>query len=273
MEQIPAYFRSRMSFHLVNMHKHTWPLLLGMFVVSACSSTHYYAARSTGSALLEVTDQANPSLVSGPSSNLANYLQTYHDSLDRSMNQVLVQSAKYLKKGGVESELGDLLTDLFREQAQKRYGATIDLAHMNNGGIRAELPAGNITLRNVYEIMPFDNDLVVLTVSGETMRQFIEYLAARQDPQSGLKLVVDKETKKPLEIYVQGQPFDPQKTYRILVSDYVATGGDSAFFLKNSLKSEPLNYLMRDAIRDYFVSKGQQNQILNPQLDGRTTLR
>ncbi len=255
------------------MHKHSWTLLLGMFVVSACSGTHYYTARSTGSALLEVTDQSNPSLVSGPGSNLAQYLQTYHDSLDRSMNQVLVQSAKYLKKGGVESELGDLLTDLFREQAQKRYGATIDLAHMNNGGIRSELPAGNLTLRNVYEIMPFDNDLVVLTVSGETMRQFIEYLAARQDPQSGLKLVLDKDTKKPLEVSVNGQSFDPQKTYRILVSDYVATGGDSAFFLKNSLKSEPLNYLMRDAIRDYFVSKGQQHQILNPQLDGRTTLR
>lgn len=255
------------------MAKHSWIFLLGLSLLSACSGTRYYSAHSTHTALIPVTDTTAQVASSRTGGALATYLKPYQDSLGRSMNQVLVTSARRLKKGGPESELGNLLTDLFLEEGQKRYGAPIDVAQMNNGGIRADVPEGNVTLSNVYEIMPFDNDLVVLTLSGETMRQFIEYTAARQDAESGMKLVVDKETRKPLEVWIQDKPFDPQKTYRILVSDYVATGGDSASFLKNCLKSEPLNYLMRDAIRNYFTQKGQSHQILNPQLDGRVVLQ
>ncbi|MFT4033351.1 MAG: 5'-nucleotidase C-terminal domain-containing protein [Siphonobacter sp.] len=253
------------------MMNNRWAFFLGMFLLSACSSTQYFAGHALHSALIPVTDTT--AAASKESKALATYLQTYHDSLNRSMNQILVKSAKRLHKGGVESELGDLMADLFLEQGQKHYGSPIDVAQMNTGGIRAEILAGNVTLGNVYEIMPFDNDLVVLTLSGETMKQFIDYVAARQDPQSGMRLVLDKDTRKPIEITIQGKPFDPSKTYKIVVSDYVATGGDSAVFLKNCLKSEPLHYLMRDAIRDYFIAKGQKNEVLNPQLDGRTTVR
>ncbi len=255
------------------MAKHSWGFLLGLSLLSACSGTRYYSAHSIHSALIPVTDTTALVTSVRSASPLADYLKPYQDSLGRSMNQVLVTSARRLKKGGPESELGNLLADLFLEEGQKRYGAPIDVAQMNNGGIRAEIPQGNVTLSNVYEIMPFDNDLVVLTLSGETMRQFIEYTAARQDAESGMRLVIDKETKKPIDILIQGKPFDPTKTYRILVSDYVATGGDSASFLKNCLKSEPLSYLMRDAIRNYFEQKGKVHETLNPQLDGRVVLQ
>lgn len=270
--------RLRVSFKSIlhqatRMANYSWGFLLGVTLLSACSGTKYYSAHSNHSALIPVTDTTARMQATRSAEPIARYLKPYQDSLARSMNQVLVTSAKHLQKGGPESELGNLLADLFLEEGQKRYGAPIDVAQMNSGGIRAEIPQGNVTLSNVYEIMPFDNDLVVLTLSGETMRQFIDYTIVHQDAESGMRLVVDKETRQPLEILIQGKPFDPQKTYRILVSDYVATGGDSASFLKNCLKSEPLHYLMRDAIRNYFEQKGKNHETLNPQIDGRVTLK
>jgi 2',3'-cyclic-nucleotide 2'-phosphodiesterase (5'-nucleotidase family) len=98
------------------------------------------------------------------------------------------------------------MTDIFREMGQERYGKPVDVAITNNGGIRTSFPEGNITLGNVYEVMPFDNELVVITLSGETMKKVIDYLAQWKDAQSGLKLVIDKTTNKPTEVLIGGKP-------------------------------------------------------------------
>ncbi|TAH09668.1 MAG: hypothetical protein EAZ14_08725 [Runella slithyformis] len=73
--------------------------------------------------------------------------------------------------------------------------------------------------------------------------------------------------------YQAGQPIDLQRNYTLITSDYVATSSDYAALFKNAVKYEALNYLMRDAILDYLRRKGQQKEVLNPQKDGRTSVR
>ncbi len=249
------------------MRKTILPVVVLVIVLTSC--TRYFIGKP-----IQLNPVAVSDTVSAPTSPLSQqisaYLQPYHDTLDARMNTVLVKSPRRLTKGTPESELGNLMTDIFREMGQERYGKPLDVAITNNGGIRTSFPEGNITLGNVYEVMPFDNELVVITLSGETMKKVIDYLAQRKEPQSGLKLVIDKATNKPTEALIGGKPLDLQGTYTLITSDYMAISSDMAAIVKTNQGYQVLQYLMRDAIADYLRRKGQQNQEINPKKDGRT---
>ncbi|AXE18025.1 hypothetical protein DR864_09895 [Runella rosea] len=247
-------------------------LLIALFAASLTACTRYFIAKPVQLRPIAVSDTA--SAPSGALSlQIAAYLQPYRDSLETNMNTVLVKSPRRLSKGVPESELGNLMADILREMGQERLGKPVDVAITNSGGIRTDFPAGNITLGNVYEVMPFDNELVAITLSGETMQKVIEYLAQRKEPQSGVKLVIDKATNKPLEATIGGKPLDLKQTYTLITSDYMAVSSDMAAIVKNNQGFQILRYLMRDAIADYLRRKGQQNQELNPTKDGRTTVK
>ncbi len=247
-------------------------LLIALFASSFTACTRYFIAKPVQLRAIAVSDTS--AAPAGPlSQQIASYLQPYHDSLETRMTTVLVKSPRRLTKGVPESELGNLMADILREMGQERLGKPVDVAITNNGGIRTDFPAGNVTLGNVYEVMPFDNELVAITLSGETMQKVIEYLAQRKEPQSGLKLVIDKATNKPLEVTIGGKPLDLNKTYTLITSDYMAVSSDMAAIVKTNQGFEVLRYLMRDAIADYLRRKGQQNQELDPKKDGRTIVQ
>jgi 2',3'-cyclic-nucleotide 2'-phosphodiesterase (5'-nucleotidase family) len=250
------------------MYKKLLPFVL---IISLASCNRYFVGQPTALRAVIVGDT-----ITAPettlSTQIAAYLRPYHDSLDSRMNTVLVTSPRRLTKGQPESELGNLMADMLREMSTERLGKAVDVAVTNSGGIRTDLPAGNITLGNVYEVMPFDNELVALTLSGETMKQVIDYIAQRKEPQSGLQLTISKATNKPTNVLINGQPLDLKRTYTLVTSDYMATSSDMAAIVKNNQNYTVLNYLMRDAIADYLRRKGQQKQIIDPKKDGRTVV-
>jgi len=257
------------------MQKLSFPFSKLLVILMWCANTacqRYFVPETKKGQSVAVSDTVRvpDNLVS---ERVAAYIKPYHDSLDAGMNTVLIRSAKRLAKGQPESGMGNLLCDLFREMGAQKYGKPIEVALANSGGIRTEWQAGDITTGNVYEVMPFDNALVVLTLSGVQMKAFVEEFAKRKDPQSGMKVVIENTTNQVLEIAIGGQPIDPQKTYTLITSDYVANSSDYAAVFKKPVSYEVLNYLMRDAILDYLRLKGQQKIILDPQKDGRTSVR
>ena len=240
--------------------------------VSLVSCQRYFAPQQQQTRLLAVSDTTSATQTA-MSQRVATYIKPYHDSLDAGMNAVLIRSTKRLAKGQPESEMGNLLCDLFLGMGCEKYGQPIDVALTNSGGIRTEWQAGNINVGNVYEVMPFDNALVVLTLSGQNMKLFVEEFARRKDPQAGMKVVIESGTNQPLETLIGGQPLDLQRNYTLITSDYVANSSDYAKIFKNRVDYKVLNYLMRDAILDYLRRKGQQNVVLDPQKDGRTSIK
>jgi 2',3'-cyclic-nucleotide 2'-phosphodiesterase (5'-nucleotidase family) len=120
--------------------------------------------------------------------------------------------------------------------------------------------------------MPFDNQLVVLTLTGTMLEQLLNHFA------NGNKLVVGglrakiRDGKTQSVTFTNGRTLQPDETYTLVTSDYVADGGDNAGFLKNPVRREALNYLMRDALIDYFRQQGKSGQPINPLSDGRISL-
>ena len=229
----------------------------------ACTPTSYHLANRTA-------DQIGvDSATATADSSVARFLQPYRQGLTKTMNEVLTHSTGRIEKGQPDGPLNDLLTDALLQQATQRYGKPIDCSHLNFGGIRNNLPEGDITTGSIFEVMPFDNQLVVLTMKGDMLRQLLNHFAA------GNKLVVGglrasvRNGQVENVTFANGRMLQPTETYTVAMSDYIADGGDNADFLKNALQRENINYLIRDALINYFREQGKTGKPINPVSDGR----
>lgn len=245
------------------------PLLLGIGLLS-CQPGYFAVRQAPQPALIAVTDTSARDVDPALARALEEYLEPFADSLNDVMNTVLVKSAQRLRKGEPESELGNLMADVLLELGREKAGKAIDVAMTNSGGIRTELPAGNVTRGHAFEIMPFDNAVVLLTLPGPVMRRFIDFIAHDREPQAGLKLVIDQPTGTVASVLINGQPLDTTRTYTVVTSDYVAQSSQAAPILKAATTYQPLDLLYRDALIEYLRRRGQRGETLNPQKDGRT---
>ncbi len=135
-----------------------------------------------------------------------------------------------------ESELGNLAADAFRWTAKS------DIAIANGGGLRADLPAGDVRKRNTMAIFPFGNTLRVAEIKGSAVREMLEHSVEYYPASFGGFLDVSGLTfsydpSKPgghrvEKILVGGQPIDENKTYTIALADFQTAGGDDYTMLK-----------------------------------------
>lgn len=147
-----------------------------------------------------------------------------------------------------ESTLGSWMTDCAR-----RYTKT-QTAFMNSGGLRADLVAGPITSRDIFNIMPFDNALVTLYVSGEQLRQILEHSVSGEHgllQVSGLSFSFDPAAPKGRrvrEVSVSGLPLQGSATYTVTAPDFVVSGGDGYSALEGGADKAFMPILVRDAL-------------------------
>lgn len=201
---------------------------------------------------------------------LQSLLQPYSDSVNATMNDVIGFAEKSLDKDQPECTLGNFLTDLFLQMAEKSYSTKVDVAVMNYGGMRlTQLPAGEITTGKIYELMPFDNLLILQKMKGNILRQLLDIAADRGGwPVSGLTMQI--KDKKAINIMIGGKPLDDDKYYTVVNSDFLANGGDNAFMLKD-IPQITNGYLMRDAIMDYIKLQKQAGHNITAELQNRVT--
>ncbi len=237
-----------------------------MLWLASCHNPYHLTGRTANRLPVDST-------TARPDSSTTAWLAPYKRQLDQSMNEVLAKLTTRLDKKAPESALDDLLADALLQQGSIRYGKPIDVSHLNYGGIRNGLAAGNITMGSVFEVMPFDNQLVLLTLTGDQLLQFLNYFAAHDEALvvGGVRAVLHDKTVKQATL-TNGRPIAPNQTYTVAMSDYIANGGSGATFLKNITQRQNVNYLLRDALIEYFREQGKTGQPLNPQPDGRITI-
>lgn len=245
------------------MKKHL--LLLALIGLSACHPGYHLTNRTANRIGVD-------SITARTDSSVATFLQPYRQGLEKTMNEVLTRSTGRIEKGQPDGPLNDLLTDALLQQASQRYGKPVDCSHLNYGGIRNNLPQGDITTGSIFEVMPFDNQLVILTVNGTMLQQLLNHFATGNKLViGGLRATVHNGQVQSVQ-FTNGRTLQPNETYTVAMSDYVADGGDSANFLKNAVRRENINYLIRDALIDYFRQQGKSGQPIKPVSDGRITI-
>lgn len=197
-------------------------------------------------------------------------IKPYGDSVRVKMNQVVGTVAVTLEKASPESTLGNFMADAYLTMARRNFTQPVDVAMVNYGGIRLnQLPAGPITRGTVFELMPFDNQLVIQQLTGAQLQSLLDLIAARGGwPVAGLTMQI--KDKKAITVTISGQPLDPAKKYWIANSDFVASGGDNAAMLK-VLPQVGNGYLVRDVLFDYIRSFTEKGKAVTASLEKRVT--
>jgi 2',3'-cyclic-nucleotide 2'-phosphodiesterase (5'-nucleotidase family) len=194
-------------------------------------------------------------------------IKPYHDQVLAQMQEVLGVAPVALSKEPGENLIVNFVADLQRTAAARALHQPIALGVMTNGGMRSPLPAGPITLGNVFELMPFENELVVVDAPGAVVKQLFNYAAPVRMAVSGATYTVDAE-KHPQNILIGGQPFDPAKTYSIAMSDYLAGGGDNMLFLRG-VPERDTGLLLRSAIADHIRALTKAGKPVTASIEGR----
>jgi 5'-nucleotidase len=174
-----------------------------------------------------------------------------------------------------ESPLGLVLADALRGVA------AADVALVNSGGIRAELPAGDLTYGAVFEVLPFDNTVSTVKVTSEELTPLLESAFARRGgvlQVSGLKLTLEGCEGQPLKVTgvsrADGKPLPKGKVLTVAMPDFLARGGSGMDVVLSKLPAgridlgESRALPMRDAFIDYWQ---KQKKPLVPPARGRVT--
>lgn len=189
-------------------------------------------------------------------------IQPYYNRINAILDSTLAYAPKMLSKddGRYNTSAGNLMADLLLEQSspifKSRTGKEVDFVLFNHGGIRSIISKGNVSARTAYEVMPFENAITVVELSGASVLELAKFVikSGRAHPVAGIQIVVDqKESVK--ELKIQGEPFDKNRNYFVATSSYLVTGGDNMGFFKDGLSFTDIDYFIRNAIIDYFKKK------------------
>ena len=179
----------------------------------------------------------------------------YKEKLDDRMNQKISHTMVELNRMGDNSNLGALLSDYLLEGANdwavKNKMPKVDAAILNIGGIRNNISEGDILVRNIFEVMPFENEMVIVKMKGEDIQGIFDYYEKHQknNPVAQLNIIV--KDGKLVEGLINGERPQIGKTYYIATSDYLAMGGDSMYFFEKG-ETIKTDVILRNLFLEYF---------------------
>ncbi len=192
----------------------------------------------------------------------------FRSRMGEGVTEVIGEAAGAMTKAWPEGTLGNFAADAILHAARARVQGPVQMALANNGGLRVPVPQGPITVGKMFELMPFENMVSVVTLTGEQVEELARHIARRGgEPIAGftLRIEVEGERRVAREVRIGGEAPDPRGLYRLATSDYIANGGDEFEVLTRAVEREDLPLLVRDAFIAYVRERGR----IEPRLEGR----
>ncbi|WP_452223026.1 5'-nucleotidase C-terminal domain-containing protein [Lacinutrix chionoecetis] len=206
--------------------------------------------------------------------NFESLIAPYRARLEEDMNTVLSYAPETYSKahGDFNTAIGNLMADIVYLEGNpifnKRTNKNIDAVLLNHGGIRSIISKGNITTETAFQVMPFENSIVVVALKGQQIDSMMHYLseAKKAHPVRGITLTLDKNYKISKAL-INDKPIIKDKLYYVATNDYLYNGGDRMRFFKPNDSVYYLDYKIRNAMIDYF----KKVDTINPKIDNRFT--
>lgn len=210
---------------------------------------------------------------------IAGLVKNVTSQIDQALNVVIAKTDVDLEGDRnivrkKESNLGNFIADAMLEKTKSIPGYQADLALTNGGGIRTQVKAGDITKKMLYDVLPFPNTLVILDVKGSELKAALENGVSQVETGAGRFPQVSGVTfqwdpSKPAgervsNVKVGGVELDPDKTYKLVTNDFVASGGDGYEMFKGK-KSMNTGITLYEAAEEALIKQ----QTISPKVEGR----
>lgn len=178
----------------------------------------------------------------------------YKQVLEKEMTKKLAFSEFAIEKSIPDGALNRLTADMIFMSAQEflttNDSLKLDFALLNYGGLRKALPKGEITVGDIYELMPFDNMIGIAELEVETVKELFAFLAEHNDGHPVANVNFEIEQNKALNILIAGESLDENRTYLVATNDYLLSGNDGMLFFAKSLKVINTNIMVRSAFME-----------------------
>ncbi len=235
-------------------------VLVGLLMVGCSKPAHVTSASSQAIAI-------NATLDSIQDNKYLAELEPITDELNARLDIVIGHAPEALTIYPPECPMLNWATDALLAEARRYYTGTVDVAIVNIGGLRTPWQAGDITCRNIYELMPFDNELVVLTLSGKDLLELCQIFV--EDNGQGIAgMRITAEDKQLIDATIEGISISPDAYYHVATSDYLAGGTDHMTPLKNATEVWRSDL----KIRDLYIEYVEQQHTVAARVDGRMTI-
>lgn len=196
-------------------------------------------------------------------------IEPYRTELEGKMNTIISHTSVDLTKQGDNSNLGNLLADYTFEGADdwaKKNGISngVDAAVINIGGIRTTIAAGDILTKQIYEVMPFENEVIIVKMKGSDLKGLFDYYLKTLKNNPVSRLYIETDNGMNVKELVNGKEVEPSQIYYIATSDYLALGGDNMDYFKKG-EMIPTGIKLRDLFLQKFIA--------NPEIKVPTDIR
>lgn len=239
-------------------------LLVGVLTLTNCSTPLLTLQKETHTYRVDNTIAEDTSIV--------NYYLPFKQQLENEMNRVIGFSETNLMRNPSqpESTAGTFFAEALLDIG-KSIDPTAQIALATKFGIRADIKQGNVTVGNIFELMPFENAITILELSGNDVQILLNFIAKTNgQPLAGMTMEI--ENNKPKSIIIQNEPFDSNKTYKLVTYDYLANGGDYIEGLDHPIKRNDTGIIVRKGLIDYVEQLTKAGKTINTQLDGRVKI-
>ena len=196
------------------------------------------------------------------------------------LDLVIAKLPYELKNEGIGTgTIGNFVTDAMRERAANALGEPVAMAITNYGGMRkASLPAGDLHVLEIYELLPFENTLVELELTGEQLLNLLRTIIPLADAQSGARITyrtdaVGKPEVLNVQLYTgkgeETEDLIPSKLYKIVTIDYLVKRGGDYALLQQAKSIRALQLTQRGAVLDYVRDRAQNDPLIKLKMDER----
>ena len=202
----------------------------------------------------------------------------YKDKIDsmqavaeKGMDEIVGYAGMHLSRvGAAQSIIGNLVMDAVLEET------SADFAFLNLGGVRDDIQEGPVSYRDIFDVLPFDSQVITMEIDGAKLKEIIEVRIA--GGRHGLRIAggeVEYSKEYPdfervTNLYIGGEPWDPDKIYTVATTDFLMQG-NSGLTLLTEIPEKQITYkyiIIRDALANYF----RRRDVVNGRIDNRWIL-
>ena len=189
------------------------------------------------------------------------------------VKDVIGYSTQEMKAEYPESALSNWFVDLVMAKTEELTGKKVHIGITNFGGIRTNLPSGEIILDDMLSMFPFRNTLVYVEHTGKQIRKFLELMAERRfEVLGGVKVVA--EDGKLTYVEIDGEPLDDDKVYGLATISFLLKGGDGLSLDHNALYIKNYdNVQIIDAVLEFVHAETAAGRPIEYRKDGRVTVK
>ena len=244
--------------------------LTGLLFFSSCHSAYQLKGIQSYNAEVSATYDTNPDNAA------VAVLAPFKAKVDSIMSPVIGNSETDMTSGRPESLLSNLVADVLYAYSNSLPGQKVDIAVINLGGLRSNLPKGDIIFGTIYEILPFENSLCIVSLKGEDLVSLLKDIAkVGGQGVSHVKMQLSASSNAELlDFTVGGEKVQNDKIYTVATIDYLAEGNDGlSSFLKAEKRVCPEGATLRKIFLDYVKEKTSKGEIITSKLDGRIQIK